>query len=485
MATADPANKKLFSTCETFYCCHSTYRKHTTIRHAFLDEYMNMKRIHLLLALMLSSTCGSMSHVSAQWVETPVHGTMTTLAVSYTNSASPMLFVATDGNGVFLSPDSGSSWKPVNTGLTNLRVQGLAVSGTNTSTPLLFASTAYIGNGVFLSTDDGATWRSVNNGLTTLNVDAIAVSDTNLFVAGTAGGVFRSTNNGMTWSTASNGLSPYLTVFAFAVADTNTASPMLFAGTYGSGVYLSRDEGSNWIQVNNGLTNTSIFALEVIGANTESQTLFAGTIGYVGAYGGVFRSTNNGTLWTSESTGLLNSDVYALAATGQSISAILFAGTDSGVFLSPDSGGHWMNVSDGLPPQAYVSSIAIIGANIFVAADTTNSSGSTGGSVWRRPLSEMIASNTVTMATSSNNRIQSNPNPFTQSTTISFQSETENTKVSIVNVLGVEVAQLFDGRLNPGKYSFTWNAGDVGPGVYECVVQQGETMQHVKVLLSR
>jgi hypothetical protein len=44
---------------------------------------------------------------------------------------------------VFLSTDTGASWAAVNTGLTNLHVSALAVSGTN-----LFAG----GSGVFLST---------------------------------------------------------------------------------------------------------------------------------------------------------------------------------------------------------------------------------------------------------------------------------------------------------------------------------------------
>jgi hypothetical protein len=75
------------------------------------------------------------------------------------------------------------------------------------------------------------------------------------------------------------------------------------------------------------------------------------------------------------------------------------------------------------------------------------------------------------------------PNPFTKSTTIAFTSAGGFTQVSIVNVLGVEVARLFEGSLETGKHSFTWNAGGVVPGMYECVVQQAGVMQHLPIML--
>jgi hypothetical protein len=65
----------------------------------------------------------------------PCSETILFCAVSGTN-----VFAGTS-NGVFLSSDSGTSWNQVNSGLTDMVVNGLAVSGTN-----LFAC---INNGVW------------------------------------------------------------------------------------------------------------------------------------------------------------------------------------------------------------------------------------------------------------------------------------------------------------------------------------------------
>ncbi len=73
----------------------------------------------------------------------------------------------------------------MNTGLSNLSVFSLNVSGTN-----LFAGTWA---GVFLSTNNGTSWTAVNNGLPNINagVCAFAVSGTNLFAGTYVGGVWR------------------------------------------------------------------------------------------------------------------------------------------------------------------------------------------------------------------------------------------------------------------------------------------------------
>ena len=79
------------------------------------------------------------------------------------------------------------------------------------------------------------------------------------------------------------------TVYCFTVSGTN-----IFAGTDGGGVYRSTNNGSSWTSINYGLTNLTVFALASSGTN-----IFAGTL-----YGGVFCSTNNGANWAA--TGLTN-----------------------------------------------------------------------------------------------------------------------------------------------------------------------------------
>ncbi len=76
---------------------------------------------------------------------------------------------------------------------------------------------------------------------------------------------------------------------------------------------------AQWVQTN-GLNIGDVRCFAVNGTD-----LFAGT------YGGVLRSTNNGTSWTTVNWGLSNLDVHCLAASG----ANLFAGTYGGGVFSP------------------------------------------------------------------------------------------------------------------------------------------------------
>ncbi len=241
-----------------------------------------------------------------QWVQTngPYGGDIRALAVSGTN-----LFAGTDGSGVFLSTNNGTSWTA--TGLTNTVVWSFAVSGTN-----LFAGTY---GGVFLSTNNGTSWTAVNTGLpTNANVyGGFAVSGSNLFAGTYPGGVFLSTNNGTSWRGVNTGLTNTY-VDALLVSGSN-----LFAGTDG-GVFLSTNNGTSWTAVNTGLTNTYVNTLAVSGSN-----LFTGT--NYGTNGGVFLSTNNGTSWTGVNTGLTNTYVNTLAVSGTN----LFAGTYGGVWRRP------------------------------------------------------------------------------------------------------------------------------------------------------
>ena len=91
---------------------------------------MKLNRV-VFLSMIVASV---VAQANAQWTQAngPYSGGKTGFfAVSGTN-----LFAGTDGGGVFLSTNNGTSWSPMNTGLTQLYVWALAFSGTN-----LFAGT--------------------------------------------------------------------------------------------------------------------------------------------------------------------------------------------------------------------------------------------------------------------------------------------------------------------------------------------------------
>jgi photosystem II stability/assembly factor-like uncharacterized protein len=407
---------------------------------------------------------------SAQWLQTGPNGiyiTFTCLAASGAN-----LFAGTSvSDGIYRSTDGGNGWMAVDSGFPIGEGAGaLAVSGTN-----IFAGTS--SSGVFLSTNNGTSWEPVNRGFTdTFNgvygpeydnpaVQAFAVIGADLF-AGTYNGIYLSTNDGASWAADS---SMEANVRALAVRGSN-----LFAGSlYSEGVYRSTDSGGSWALVDSGLAGNgviSVFAFAELGTN-----LFAGT------NDGVFLSTDRGTSWTAVNNGIeLNADTYveALAVSGTN----LFAGiSGGGVYLSTNNGTSWIAASTGLIGDALdVNALAVSGTNLF--AGTGN--GVEGG-IWRRPLSEMISTNAVAPAAPAEQSISAYPNPLTQSTTIAFASEGGYAKVSVVNLLGEEVARLFEGELAAGNHSFAWDASTLPPGMYECVVQSGAKIQPISMIVAR
>ncbi len=142
-------------------------------------------------------------------------------------------------------------------------------------------------------------------------------------------------------------------VRAFASGGSN-----IFAGTFGGGVFLTSNNGTLWTPVNNGLTNTDVQALAV---TNSGATVFAGTYA-----GGVFLSTNGGSSWTAVNSGLTNLFVSSLAIKGTTI----FAGTIGGVFISTDNGTSWTAVNNGLGTTLDVLCLAVSGTDILVGTGT-------------------------------------------------------------------------------------------------------------------
>lgn len=119
----------------------------------------------------------------------------------------------------------------------------------------------------------------------------------------------------------------------------------LFMATRYHGVWKSSDGGTAWKPENSGLTRLNVLSLALSPAYASDRTLFAGT-----ADGGIFRSTNAGASWVQVDTGTLSKDVIDLAISpGYAQDRHIFAGIEGeGVFKSSDGGSTWTAVDDGI-----------------------------------------------------------------------------------------------------------------------------------------
>ncbi len=386
---------------------------------------------------------------------TPVdlgHDVSTYLTVPALFASGNNLFAGTSTNGVFLSTDNGNSWTAANKGIEYTGITSFATIGAN-----LFVGTngnQAAGGGVYLSTDEGDSWKEVYAGYSAAYIGA---NGTNLFV-GIDSSVFLSTNNGTNWTPANTGL-PGANVYTLAIN-----GPNLFIWTYYGGVYGTTNNGTQWAPAQTDLPDES----NRIGSFTWiGSTAFAGT-----GSNGVYSSTNNGASWLPVPQGSTPYGIQSLKAIGMH----LFAGTQGALYLSDNSGTTWTQVGAGLPNA--ISSIDSGGANLFLG---------TSDGVWRRPLSEIFASSAVadrpiTLSVAA----QAYPNPFPEKTSINISSaESGEADITIVNLLGAPVAQLFDGELQPGPHSFTWDASGVAPGNYWCIARMGGRTERIALSVER
>jgi len=140
-----------------------------------------------------------------------------------------VLFAAT-ASGVFRSLDSGLSWEPYNSGLTNLATTHLALNSQTPST--LFVTTT---TGLYKRLLDDTNWTAVSLGATYTNIPATAIaiapSSPNSMYVGSYVGVFSSVDAGNTWTLGRDGLTP---PWASALAVDPTNPRHVFAGTVSS-----------------------------------------------------------------------------------------------------------------------------------------------------------------------------------------------------------------------------------------------------------
>ncbi len=217
----------------------------------------------------------------------------------------------TYGKGIYISTDKGVTWNESNTGLTDLTVLQVAVSGSK-----LFVSTL---SGLFLSNDDGHSWvltkGTPDNGSRTNNMLSV-VGGTLFFITET--GIYRSTDNGNSWTEINKGR-----IDDLIIPTCQIGSSLFGASNYG--IFRSTDNGDTWISV--GVLNQSINSF-----TKNGTSLFAGT-----NHNGVYRSVDNGLTWKNLYASLPTHTTNALYCYKDT----LYLGTYNGVYRSWDNGDTW------------------------------------------------------------------------------------------------------------------------------------------------
>jgi hypothetical protein len=81
---------------------------------------------------------------------------------------------------------------------------------------------------------------------------------------------------------------------------------------------------------------------------------------------------------------------------------------------------------------------------------------------------------------------QNYPNPFNPTTRLSFYLPKDGyVTLKVYNVLGIEIASLFEGRMSVGTHSLVWDAQDIPSGVYVYRLSAGNFVAVKKMVLMK
>ena len=198
------------------------------------------------------------------------------------------------------------------------------------------------------------------------------------------------------------------------------------------------------------------------------KNIFAGSFQY-GSTGGVYLSTDNGTSWNLKDSGLTDHQVNILASSGSN----LFAGTNSALFFSNNSGVSWSEILIGT-----VSAIYISDSNLIVGINNDG--------IWRLPLTELvteIASGAAKEPPCFELK-QNYSNPFNPTTVISYQLANDGlVTLKVYDILGKEVKTLVNGYKTAWNYSVSFDASKLASGVYIYQLRAGNFISTKKMLL--
>jgi photosystem II stability/assembly factor-like uncharacterized protein len=232
----------------------------------------------------------------------------------------------------------------------------------NTMTDQVDCSIVYVasnGSGIFKSKDGGSKWDQLINGLTDWNVTDLVIDPEvpDVLYAGTQNqGLFWTFNGGGAWSPIQQAAIPSITQVA---VDPNTCQTPdtpctdIYAASEEKGVWVSRDRGLSWKELNDGLDSTSVTAIRIFSYGIYPSVVYAGTAeGKFYKYNAQTQRWEQLILALSEGLGasllvisvdpLTPTEIYAGTSGGETE-------TQGGTFRSLDGGRTWTNENSNIP----------------------------------------------------------------------------------------------------------------------------------------
>jgi photosystem II stability/assembly factor-like uncharacterized protein len=252
-------------------------------------------------------------------------------------SADTLLFAGTFSSGIFMSSDFGNNW---------FNFSNNYPYGSLTNELQYIDNTIFAGNehGVYKLQIGETEWQKRTSGLFAHNSDCIVTNEDKIYVGTPGGKIYFSDDNGSSWDF-------YQVSETFApILDIAFKGDTMYAVTNGY-LYYSTNSGASWVTAN-------LYSVQLSSIIIVDNKIFVGTSGF----DGIWLSTNGGLTWTQKNNGLSTIHVNRLAFDDLNI----YAGTQSGLFISSDFGDNWVMATSGISQTMYVGAIRVIGERIYV-----------------------------------------------------------------------------------------------------------------------
>jgi hypothetical protein len=418
----------------------------------------SLSRFSLRILLALAALLLSTGPAAAQWAR--VTGVRETFVYSLAQRGDTLL-AGTDDT-VYVSPDAGVSWRASAIGPTSVSI--IAVRAAR---GLLWAGTQ--GNGVRMSADGGTSWQDASAGLSggsALFVSAFESRGDSLY-AGTqgAGTYVKRLSTLEPWSVFGPSIvnSASGTVTALEGVDQRlmvSASP--------NGIVAYNDRGDpGWTEV----------ALEPLGASAGLEmTSFAwtGSAWLTAGAGRIYRSPTGTGDWTQVGPPV-GCCLYSKLASANGLTIASFSQANGGaaLFYSADAGLTWTFL-ESLP--AVVIDLMLRGPFLYA--------GRVDG-LWRRSLENLdvqppAPSSRVEFALAGPNPVRDGATALRFSL-----SAAGRVRVTAVDVAGRVVGTPVDGEFPAGPQRLAWDASGLAPGIYSLRFETPGARRSLRVVLLR
>ena len=284
--------------------------------------------------------------------------------------------------------------------------------------------------------------------------------------------VMKTTNKGDSWTPISNDLTNGSSgsFHTISTLDISKIDPrIILVGTCDGKMHVTTNDGGSWTDISEGLPNRWITRVKT--DPFDQNKIYATLSGFRWdeAISNVYMSPDLGETWADISGNLPEIPVNAIIL-DPDVEDRIIVGTDAGIYLSEDAGEEWYSILNGIPNVP-------ITAMEFHHAIRTLYIGTYGVSSYKAeiPLGEIP----VKISPSENNissEINIFPNPYLpqkQALTININSNiSQKAVINIFNINGQKVFSL-EQNIKKGHNSLSWNGQNfignkVNTGIYLC-----------------